>query len=324
MTTNTAITNTTLNVANDTARQTLFTSVRTGRFGDIIHSEPAVIFYPAADKSIIYVGANDGMLHAIDDGTGLELWAFVPPEHLERLWRLEDADHDYFVDGSPVVYNGTSQKILLIGSRRGGHSYTALDITDSAAPRYLYTIGPTALGTGSGLRAILGPAGKGEHCHRLHHHNDRLQRDRHATKTDVFLFAGGYDTNQDVATPTATDQTGRAVFAVNVATGAVVSGLKFTPATHSSARHDALDSRCVGIRPRQRRGRQPHLLRGTSAATFSHSKTTSSRPSPPARPPSRAAWCRQRLDRTQAVHRFQRVGPAQDFLCTRRRPGVLR
>ena len=243
VTTNTAITNTTLNVANDTARQSLFTSVRTGRFGDIIHSEPAVIYYPAADKSIIYVGANDGMLHAIDDDTGLELWAFIPPEHLERLWRLEDADHDYFVDGSPVVYNGTSQKILLIGSRRGGHSYTALDITDYAAPRYLYTIGPTVLGTGSELGQSWARPEKASVATGSTITTTGCNVTVTATQTDVFLFAGGYDTNQDVATPTATDQAGRAVFAVNVATGAVVSGLKFTPATHSSLgmTHSILD-----------------------------------------------------------------------------------
>ena len=242
-TTNTAITNTTLSVANDTARLSLFTSVRSGRFGDIIHSEPAVIYYPAADKSIIYVGANDGMLHAIDDYTGLELWAFIPPEHLERLWRLEDADHDYFVDGSPVVYNGTSQKILLIGSRRGGHSYTALDITDYAAPRYLYTIGPTVLGTGSELGQSWARPEKASIATGSTITTTGCNVTVTATKTDVFLLAGGYDTNQDVATPTVTDQAGRAVFAVNVATGAVVNGLKFTSATHSSLgmTHSILD-----------------------------------------------------------------------------------
>ena len=51
---------------------------------------------------------------------------------------------------------------------------------------------------------------------------------------DVFLFGGGYDTNQDNRPPTSPDSVGRAVFAVNMTTGALMSGLKFTPATHSS------------------------------------------------------------------------------------------
>ena len=54
---------------------------------------------------------------------------------------------------------------------------------------------------------------------------------------DVLLFGGGYDNNQDQATPSASDSEGRAMFAANVNTGALMSNLKFTPAnlgmTHS-------------------------------------------------------------------------------------------
>ena len=42
---NTAVTNTMLNVATDSARQSLIDLVRSGEFGDIIHSEPAVVVY---------------------------------------------------------------------------------------------------------------------------------------------------------------------------------------------------------------------------------------------------------------------------------------
>ena len=111
---------------------------------------------------MIYVGANDGLLHAIDDDTGQELWSFIPPDQLGRLWRLNDADHDYFVDGSPTVHYGASQKILVIGSRRGGESYMALDITDYSAPRYLYSIGPDhSRPDPHGLTSISGSPGAG-------------------------------------------------------------------------------------------------------------------------------------------------------------------
>ncbi len=103
----------------------------------------------ADDDVKIFVGANDGMLHCIDDVTGDEVWAFIPPDQLGRLKKLTDPDHDYFVDGSPTVYYGASQKILVIGSRRGGESYTAIDITNYNAPRYLYTVGPNILGSGN-------------------------------------------------------------------------------------------------------------------------------------------------------------------------------
>jgi type IV pilus assembly protein PilY1 len=235
VTTNTAITNAMLNMANDTERQNLFTSVRNGRFGDIIHSEPAVVTYDA--KTVIYVGANDGLLHAVDDDTGQELWSFIPPDHLGRLWRLNDADHDYFVDGSPSVYYGASQKVLIIGSRRGGESYTALDITSYSAPRVLYTIGPT----------ILGPTPTDyEHLGQSWSRPEKVTVATGSTVTtvdcgvtvsvstaDVFLFAGGYDPNED-QDPAVPDTTGRAIFGVNMTTGALLSNLTVSPATHST------------------------------------------------------------------------------------------
>ena len=236
ITTNTAITNAMLNVNDAAARQNLFDSVRNGVFGDIIHSEPAVVLYDA--KTVIYVGANDGMLHAIDDDTGQELWSFIPPDHLGRLWRLNDSDHDYFVDGSPTVHYGSSQKILVIGSRRGGESYVALDITNYLSPRYLYSIG----------RDILGPTPAD--FERLGQSWSRPEKVTVATGStvtetscslnvtvstaDVLLFGGGYDNNEDNDPVASPDSVGRGIFAVNISTGAIMNALKFTPATHAS------------------------------------------------------------------------------------------
>jgi type IV pilus assembly protein PilY1 len=236
VTANTAITNAMLNVADDTARQALFTTVREGSFGDIIHSEPAVVTYDA--KTVIYVGANDGLLHAVDDETGRELWSFVPPDQLGRLFRLNDADHDYFVDGSPTLYYGASQKILVVGSRRGGESYAALDITDYGAPRFLYSIGPT----------ILGPTPANfEHLGQSWSRPEKVSVATGSTVTtvdcgvtvsvstaDVFLFSGGYDPNEDQDPPISADSTGRAIFGVNMITGALIGGLTVSPATHAT------------------------------------------------------------------------------------------
>ena len=118
---NTAITNSMLGVNTAPDRDKLFDIVRKDSFGDVIHSEPAVVFYSKArtgfpdtadDDVKIFVGTNDGQLHCIDDATGNEVWSFVPPDQLGRLLLLNDnsPDHDYFVDGSPTVYYGASQK----------------------------------------------------------------------------------------------------------------------------------------------------------------------------------------------------------------------
>ena len=81
--TNTAITNAMLNVADDTARQSLFTRYATGY--SATSSIPSRPWWSTKRKTVIYVGANDGLLHAIDDDTGQELWSFIPPDHLGRL-----------------------------------------------------------------------------------------------------------------------------------------------------------------------------------------------------------------------------------------------
>ncbi|MGL4316400.1 MAG: pilus assembly protein [Pseudomonas sp.] len=86
----------------------------------------------------IYVGANDGMLHAFDED-GEEQFAFIPSEVIGNLYKLSDADytgsaHQYYVDGSPTeadVYFAGAWHSVLIGSLRGGgRSLFALDVTN--------------------------------------------------------------------------------------------------------------------------------------------------------------------------------------------------
>jgi Tfp pilus tip-associated adhesin PilY1 len=70
---------------------------RTGPLGDIVNSEPVYVGRPykpydetknagyaafkashATRDGVVYVGANDGMLHAFDAKSGKELWAYIP------------------------------------------------------------------------------------------------------------------------------------------------------------------------------------------------------------------------------------------------------
>lgn len=90
----------------------------------------------------VYVGANDGMLHAFnakDDSTGGgELFAYVPASVYGNLSALTSPNyqHKYFVDGSPEVgdaYLGGGWKTILVGGlKAGGKSYFALDVTNPA------------------------------------------------------------------------------------------------------------------------------------------------------------------------------------------------
>ncbi len=131
---------------------------RNSKLGDLVHSEPVYVGRPNAgitDSSyqafktrnanrdaMIYVGANDGMLHGFDAETGEEQLAFVPNTLAGDLYHLADPDYDhrYYVDGAvtsrDVCTNASgtgscSWKTLLVGALRGGgKGVYALDVTD--------------------------------------------------------------------------------------------------------------------------------------------------------------------------------------------------
>ncbi len=151
--------------------------VRTHLLGDIVDSIPKVVGPPSASFSsstnpgytsfvssnssrmaVVYVGANDGMMHAFDGSSsgstaGKELFAYVPsfmfsgpngtPE-TDGLAGLAspDFDHHFYVDGqitaADIDFNktngqsGTSpnwHSIVIGGLGKGGKGYYALDVT---------------------------------------------------------------------------------------------------------------------------------------------------------------------------------------------------
>ena len=139
-----------------------YTEQRDNILGDILHSQPLVIDYSTTER-VIYVGTNDGMLHAFDDSDGEELWAFIPPDLLPQLKdMIEEVGHQYFVDGSPKAYildgnddgdlldtsDDTDQVIIVFGERRGGRSYCALDVSDPDDPQFLWRIDNDVTGFG--------------------------------------------------------------------------------------------------------------------------------------------------------------------------------
>jgi type IV pilus assembly protein PilY1 len=120
------------------------------------------------NQSMIFVGANDGMLHAFNDYDGSEAWAFVPPDTRGKLKDITGIYHPTFVDSSVSAYvydgnnNGTltgtanagDKVILMFGERRGGGThgaptngnYYALDVSDPASPTFLWTLSNTTTG----------------------------------------------------------------------------------------------------------------------------------------------------------------------------------
>jgi len=128
--------------------------------GDIVYSTPMAVaapqgfvfdesyqIYQAAWRNrrpVVYVGANDGMLHAFDARDGSELWAYIPRCVLGKLELLAAPNycHQAYADLSPVAFDvkigGSWRTVLIGGLRTGGDSYFALDITDPDAPSFLW------------------------------------------------------------------------------------------------------------------------------------------------------------------------------------------
>ncbi len=91
---------------------------------------------------MVYVGANDGMLHGFDAGNGAtkgqEKLAFIPSAVFSSLHELTKPNypfnHKFFVDGTPTMgdafYAGAWHTLLVGGLNKGGQSIYALDITN--------------------------------------------------------------------------------------------------------------------------------------------------------------------------------------------------
>ncbi|GAC1308537.1 MAG: PilC/PilY family type IV pilus protein [Steroidobacteraceae bacterium] len=126
--------------------------------GDIVDSNPAFIgpsneniqsssyiafaASTATRPPVIYIGANDGMLHAFDVAMGTELFAYIPSGVYANLVKLANpyynASHRFFVNGSPqaadVQFLDSTWHTLLVGTEgAGGNSVYALDVTNPTA-----------------------------------------------------------------------------------------------------------------------------------------------------------------------------------------------
>ncbi|MDO8262125.1 MAG: PilC/PilY family type IV pilus protein [Gallionella sp.] len=94
----------------------------------------------------VFVGANDGMLHAFNATNGNELFAYIPSWMGPRLSALTSASyvnaHQSYVDGPPTVAEaqvgsaGTAadwKTVLVSGTGGGGQGVFALDVTNPSA-----------------------------------------------------------------------------------------------------------------------------------------------------------------------------------------------
>ncbi len=141
-----------VHVLGDTVNATpAYVQAPTFAFGDAVTpSYQTFAANNASRQGVIYIGANDGMLHAFNGTTGNEMWAYIPKQLIGGLAKLADNNwgtlHQYFVDGSPQImdiFDSTHsawKTILVGGMNHGGQGFYALDITNPSAPVALWEI----------------------------------------------------------------------------------------------------------------------------------------------------------------------------------------
>lgn len=137
---------------------------RDSRLGDIVNSKILYLGKPVSNygdtayqtfkrpagsgsrANMLYVGANDGMLHGFEASSGVEKLAYIPQGIAQGdLRKLTDPTytHQYFVDGTPFSgdakvgsssdpTNNPWKTVLVSGLGGGGKGYIALDVTNPA------------------------------------------------------------------------------------------------------------------------------------------------------------------------------------------------
>lgn len=206
--------------------------LREARLGDIVNSAPAFVkggvdlkydtlpsvpttgsntyrsFYnskKARTEGAVFVGANDGMLHAFSENSGNEVFAYIPRAVLPNLHLLANKNyvHRYFVDGPNVetdVYDGSIWKNLLLGTTgAGAKAVYALDVTspvNMTTSSVLWEINSTSSSDFSELGHVL----------------TDVQAGKTPSGNWVAIFGNGYDSTSGKAR----------LFVVNLLTGAYI------------------------------------------------------------------------------------------------------
>jgi type IV pilus assembly protein PilY1 len=199
--------------------------------GAPLHGQPIVVSY--GDQSTVFVGTNEGVLHAINAVDGKELMAYIPQDflpHLYRRYKPTVGTLDYGFDLTWVAYKHDEDKDGTIGNhsgdfvylygglRRGGQVMYVLDVTNihagnAAASRY-----PT-------VKYVLDPTTQPELANMGQTWSvPVLARMKIGSTTKVVLiYGGGYDTsNDDPDTITTLDTLGRQLYIVDAASGDVL------------------------------------------------------------------------------------------------------
>ena len=256
---NTNITNTMIDALDNTERGQLFSYIRgidpvsganRQAIGDPIHASPKLATYSCitvnatdstkcdVDDQTAFIGTNEGFIQAFSTDTGAELFAFMPEELLPNikkqkenqetaanslrvygmdnpvtLW-VNDANRDGKILDDPASSTPQTGEFVYAYATmgRGGRGLYALDVTDRGTPKLMWYIrGGVTPGFERLGQTWSAPV--------------KTKIKVGSVNTDVLVFGGGYNPQQDnVLTRTADTDTngGNALYVVNAQTGALI------------------------------------------------------------------------------------------------------
>ena len=221
--------------------------------GDIVNSNPFYVGPPDAAypfgnytafadaranrRPMVYVGANDGMMHGFDANTGKEVFAYVPSELYPKLNALSQLSyaqqHQFYVDASPTALDvqfsdGSWHTVLVGGLRAGGLSYFALDVTEAGTADSGGTVtAPGSLNETNADNVSLWELKDPDLGLTFSQPSLVRRSDGDANQDNnswVAIFGNGYNSNNPnkPATIPVTPVTSAVLFVVNVQTGALI------------------------------------------------------------------------------------------------------
>lgn len=214
--------------------------------GDVIHSRPLPINYGGNTGTVVYYGANDGFLRAVNASNGAERWAFIAPEHYGKILRLyknspivkfpnqEDAANPrpkgYFFDGSLgqfVTYNSANKvetAYVYPSMRRGGRMIYGFNVKNPDDPKLMWRVGcpndDSDVGCSSGFN-VDGVSSFSDIGQTWSTPQGAIVKGHNAT-SPVLVFGGGYASCEDHTTPSSScgsGAKGRKVYVVDAVTG---------------------------------------------------------------------------------------------------------
>ncbi|MBD9426806.1 pilus assembly protein PilY [Pseudomonas sp. PDM15] len=243
---NTNLTQAKLGASSATEREQLITYIRgtssgveRKSVGDPIHATPSLVTYSCRtftsgvctdENQSAIIGTNEGFVQMFDTRTGEEQFAFMPEALLPNIKRLmsdkpssehSTQSHPYGMDNTVSIWSNdvdldgtieTSDGDFVYAYAtmgRGGRDIYALNITNPTSPTLLWKISG---GSTSGFTR-LGQTWSAP---------VKTKIKIGTAITDVLVFGGGYDPDQDNATVRTIDDQGNALYIVNARTGTLI------------------------------------------------------------------------------------------------------